>query len=137
MSHESGRSGTGITEVNVIPLIDVSLVLVVILMLLTPLGFESNIGLNRAAAAGRTSPNPEPVERIEIDVLDEASLRVNRQVVSREDLADALRPYLAGETPSPVMISCADAVSHGTFVGVLDVAKQCGAVEIAVTESTP
>jgi biopolymer transport protein ExbD len=137
MFHGSEKSNSAMNEVNVIPLIDVSLVLVVILMLLTPLGLESKIGLNRAVAAARASTTQKHVERLEVAVLDESEIRVNRQVVTRENLAEALRPHLTGEVPPPVMISCADAVSHGTFVGVLDVAKQCGAVEIAVTESAP
>jgi hypothetical protein len=29
-------------------------------------------------------------------------------------------------------VRCADAVSHGVFVGVLDDAKRCGAAQIAV-----
>ena len=41
----------GMHEINVVPLIDVSLVLVVILMLLTPLAFESNIAVHRTQAA--------------------------------------------------------------------------------------
>jgi len=137
MFHEGEKAKPGITEVNVIPLIDVSLVLVVILMLLTPLGLESKIGLNRAVAAARASKTQAPVERLEVAVLGETEIRVNRQIVAPENLADALRPHLTGEVPPPVMISCADAVSHGMFVGVLDIAKQCGAVEIAVTESAP
>jgi biopolymer transport protein TolR len=137
MFHESGKKNSGITEVNVIPVIDVSLVLVVILMLLTPLGFESTIGVNRAAAAARKSAAQQPTERLEIAVLGESEFRVNREVVAREDLEGKLRPLLAGEVPPPVMLSCADPVSHGTFVSVLDVAKQCGAVEIAVIEGAP
>ena len=41
---------------------------------------------------------------------------------------------LQGAIPPPVVITCADAVSHGTFVSILDEAKLCGAREIAVTE---
>jgi len=137
MFHESGKSNSGINEVNVIPLIDVSLVLVVILMLLTPLAFESNIGVNRAAATARASAQEQRLERLEVAVLGESEIRVNREIVAREDLAVALRPFLTGAVPPPVMLSCADAVSHGTFINVLDVAKQCGAVEIAVVEDTP
>jgi len=137
MFHQSGKKNQAIAEVNVIPLIDVSLVLVVILMLLTPLAFESNIALNRATATARQSAQKDQVERLEVAVLGESQIRVNREVIAREELEGKLRPLLTGAVPPPVMLSCADEVSHGTFVHVLDVAKQCGAVEIAVVESAP
>lgn len=127
----------GIHEINVVPLIDVSLVLVVILILLTPLAFESNIAVQRALAAAREAVRSEEVERVELAVLDEEEVRVNRTTVTRADLAATLRPLLAGEVPPPVVVTCAETVSHGTFVGVLDVAKSCGAREIAVTEERP
>lgn len=127
----------GIHEINVVPLIDVSLVLVVILILLTPLAFESNIAVQRALAAAREALRSEEVERVEVAVLDETEVRVNRSTVPRTDLAATLRPLLAGDAPPPVVVTCAEAVSHGTFVSVLDVAKSCGASDIAVTEERP
>ena len=127
----------GIHEINVVPLIDVSLVLVVILILLTPLAFESNIAVQRALAAAREALRSEEVERVEVAVLDETEVRVNRSTVSRAELAATLRPLLAGDAPPPVVVTCAEAVSHGTFVSVLDVAKSCGAGDIAVTEERP
>ncbi len=39
---------TGMNEVNMVPLIDVSLVLVVMLMLATPLAFESSLAIREA-----------------------------------------------------------------------------------------
>jgi biopolymer transport protein ExbD len=122
-------------EINVVPLIDVSLVLVVILMLLTPLAFEQSIAVHRAQAAARAAAQEDPMERLEVSILDENEIRVNRTRVARADLTATLRPMLQGAIPPPVVITCADAVSHGTFVGVLDEAKLCGAREIAVAEA--
>ena len=135
MAFDGSGQGEGITEVNVIPLIDVSLVLVVILILLTPLAFESNIAVQRALAAARAAQQQDELERIELAIVDEASVRVNRTRVAREDLAATLTPMLAGLVPPPLVVTCDEAVSHGTFVNVLDVAKTCGAKEIAVTLS--
>ena len=42
-----------LAEVNMAPLIDVSLVLVVILLLATPLAFESSFGVRKTAASAR------------------------------------------------------------------------------------
>jgi len=126
----------GMHEINVVPLIDVSLVLVVILMLLTPLAFESNIAVHRTQVASQKAAQTQYPERVELTIVDEGDVRVNRSLVPRTALAATLRPLLAGEAPPAVVVSCSEAVSHGTFVSVLDEAKVCGAREIAITEGT-
>jgi biopolymer transport protein ExbD len=130
----SRNAPEGMNDVNVVPLIDVSLVLVVILMLLTPLAFEQRIAVHRAQAAAREAAREEKAERVEVAIVGEDDIRVNRSRVAREDLAATLEPMLQGPVPPAVVITCADVVSHGTFVGVLDQAKLGGAREIAITE---
>lgn len=121
-------------EVNMTPLIDVSLVLVVMLLLATPLALESSFALRDAPASGRTAAADEAVERVELSIVSENEVRVNRDVVLVDALAGTLRPMLQGEVPPAVVVACADAVPHGAFVRVLDTAKLCGAREIMVEE---
>jgi len=121
-------------EVNLTPLIDVSLVLVVMLLLATPLALESSFGLRETDPAARSGVEDDPVERVELSILTEGDVRVNREDVPVETLDATLRPLLSGETPPAVVVTCAGTVSHGTFVRVLDTAKLCGAHDIAVTE---
>jgi biopolymer transport protein ExbD len=132
MSRENETSQ--LHEINMTPLIDVSLVLVVMLLLATPLAFESSFALRNASATARSAPEPEHVERIELAILSDEEVRVNREPVPVGALGAVLRPLLAVEAPPAVIVTCADAVHHGAFVRVLDTAKLCGAAEIAVTE---
>ena len=127
------RSEDGtMSDVNMTPLIDVSLVLVVILLLATPLAFESAFGLRQAAASARQATDDREVTRIEMEIVSDQEVRVNRRVVTVADLGPALRPLLAGGSPPQVTVTCADAVTHGIFVEVLDVTKANGAKNIAV-----
>ncbi len=121
-----------LSEINVTPIIDVSLTLVVILLLLTPLVFESSIAVRKAMASAKASPKEEKQERVELGVVSEDSVTVNRRLVARAELAGVLAPLLAEKAERRVVIECADRVSHGAFVNVLDQAKLCGASEIAV-----
>jgi biopolymer transport protein ExbD len=123
----------GVHEINMTPLIDVSLVLVVMLLLATPLALESSIGLRDARKSAKQAEKKKIEERIELNVLSEDEVRVNRELVSRKDLQHALRPMLDQATSRVVFIQCAEGVSHGAFVDVLDQAKVCGATEIAVS----
>jgi biopolymer transport protein TolR len=126
------RKTQGNYEINMTPLIDVSLVLVVMLLLLTPLAFESSIAVRKAASSAKKSVKKEKEERVELHVVSEDSVIVNRRLVARAELPEVLGSYLEDKTQRRVVIDCADNVSHGAFVSVLDQAKLCGATEIAV-----
>lgn len=126
------KKAQGSYEINMTPLIDVSLVLVVMLLLLTPLAFESSIAVRRAASSAKKSVRPEKEERVELHVVSEDSVIVNRKLVARAELPETLGSLLKDKVQRRVVIDCDDHVSHGTFVNVLDQAKLCGAAEIAV-----
>lgn len=119
-------------DVNVTPLIDVSLVLVVMLLLTTPLAFESSIDVRNAAEAAKKAKEQERDPRVEIVLVSDDAVRVNRATVARAELAGTLRPLIEASEQRSVVVSCRDGVTHGAFVDVLDQAKMCGAGEIAV-----
>ena len=121
----------GIHEPNMVPLIDVSLVLVVILLVATPMALQSGIAVSRAAASGKKA-QPVHTERVEISILGADSILVNRALVGRPALGATLRPLLESSATRQVVVRCADQVPHGDFVAVLDEAKAQGAAAIAV-----
>jgi len=126
------RNPESIHEPNMTPLIDVSLVLVVILMVATPMAFQSSIGVQKAAKAAKTAALAAKSERVEITIVSADTLTVNQTAVTRKDLKLLLKPLIQLSATKTVIVRCADRVPHGAFVGVLDEAKQCGAAQIAV-----
>jgi biopolymer transport protein ExbD len=126
------RNPESIFEPNMTPLIDVCLVLVVILMVATPMAFQSSIGVQKAAQAGKAAALAAKAERVEITIVSADSVTVNRTAVPRKDMKLLLKPLLQLSATKTVIVRCADTVTHGAFVGVLDEAKQCGAAQIAV-----
>jgi len=125
-------SDPGIHEPNMTPLIDVSLVLVVILMVATPMAFQSGIAVQSAAKSGRKAAAHEKSDRIEVAVHGDGRVDVNRRSIPRDSLAVALRPLLQLSPDRFVVLRCDDGVAHGDFVSVLDEARQLGAAKIAV-----
>ena len=121
----------GIHEPNMVPLIDVSLVLVVILLVATPMALQSGIAVSRAAASGKKA-QPVRTERVEVSVLGADSILVNKARVPRAALGMTLRGLIAASGTRQVVVRCADPVAHGDFVAVLDEAKAQGAASIAV-----
>ncbi len=127
------RFSSGTHDINITPLIDVSLTLVVILLLAAPLAFESSIAVRAGAAQGRVAPSETDMATIEVTILSNDEVRVNRDVVAFGDLASVLSPMLADPAHGRVLVDAREGVTHGRFVTVLDEARQCGATDIAVT----
>ena len=123
-----------LAEVNTTPLIDVSLVLVVILLLATPLAFESSFGVRQGDRLAKPGVVEDVQDRVELAITGENRVEVNGRSVAVEQLAGALQPLFASGASRDVAVSCVDQISHGAFVRVLDIAKLNGAANIAVAE---
>jgi len=126
---------TGIFEPNMTPLIDVSLVLVVILMVATPMAFQSAIAVRTAASSGRAADQPADADRVEIDVASDGSMRINRIPVTLEALPMTLQGRVAASRSRMVVVRCESGVTHGVMVSVLDEARTAGAAQIALAEN--
>lgn len=132
-SNDSRASEEGTSSpVNLTPLIDVSLVLVVILLLATPLAFESSISVKRSQTTGQAAASDGDRLRIELHLIDEEHVRVNRDEVALADLGATLKPLIESSPTVPVLLRCEESVSHGAFVIALDETKAAGANRIAV-----
>ena len=131
MAGSAGNDSKGSYDVNMTPLIDVSLVLVVILLVATPMALQSSIALQKSGASTQAAA-PSVTQRVSVAIESEDEVLVNGDPVPLPELRARLRPLLTVANTGPVVILCAPQVTHGTFVEVLDDAKQSGAEEIAV-----
>ena len=125
--HEKGEF-----QVNMTPLIDVSLVLVVILLLMTPLALESGIWFNRQQEQAVEDIPLTILPLLDVKLLSEDIVEVDGTELARASLLDVLGPLMAGRMYRGVAIDCAGWVTKGAFVNVLYQARLSGAVEIAV-----
>ncbi len=126
------RHEEAIHEPNMTPLIDVCLVLVIILLVSTPMAFQSSIAVQRAAKAGQKAAFTARSERVEITLVSPDVVVVNQSQIPRSSLSGLLKPLLEASATKLVVVRCGDGITHGSFVGVLDEAKACGAAHIAV-----
>ena len=126
------RHEEAIHEPNMTPLIDVCLVLVIILLVSTPMAFQSSIAVQRASKAGRKAAFTAKSERVEITLVSPEVVVVNQNQIPRSSLQGLLKPLLEASATKLVIVRCGEGISHGAFVSVLDDAKACGASQIAV-----
>ena len=122
-----------LSEVNVIPLADLSLVLLIILMVLSPMVMQSMIKVHATRASAIPSMNEKPPEPPLILLINPDGVYLNT-VKMNSDLALAakLAQALGERQDKTVLITADPAVIHGKVVSVLDLVKQQGAEKIAL-----
>ena len=122
VSHRgSGRRRT-ISEINMVPFIDVMLVLLIIFMVTAPLITTSMIDLPSVGASSQKAP-PEHV--IELVVIGDGSVRLRLDGVDRgttplNGLALRVREAQQGDATTPVVISAEKSVRYDAVVRVMD-----------------
>lgn len=130
---QSTDDGEPLNEVNVIPLADLSLVLLIILMVLSPMVMQSMIKVQNTKAsriASLSQKPPEPPLILEINA--DGSTLLNKTAYNDMDLAVQLLTQLANREEKTVLLTTDPGAEHGRFVRVLDLVKQQGADKIAL-----
>jgi biopolymer transport protein TolR len=124
MAISAGGSNRGIiADVNVVPLIDVLLVLLVIFMIIPHSQFGLKAEIPQAATPLPFSPRPEVVV---VQVLADGSLRINQQPVSWENLQSRLEEIYKMRANRVVFIRGDGVVEFSQVAGVIDVMKGAG-----------
>jgi biopolymer transport protein ExbD len=124
-------------EINLIPLIDVLLVILIFLMVTTTYARFAELQINLPQAQGETAKE-EPAH-INVVVAAEGGYQVNDLAVatgSVEDLGKALAQAAAG-SKEPVVVISADALAtHQAVVRVMDAARRVGLARVTFVTQT-
>jgi biopolymer transport protein TolR len=117
-----GDPGRFLGEINVVPLVDVVLVLLIIFMVTAPLMYRGiDIDLPRSSVN-----TIKPEDRVVLTVSRDRAVFIDKARVPRVGLEEALGK-LARSRPDLTLYLRADRdVSYGTVVEVMDAIKQAG-----------
>jgi len=128
-------------EINLIPMIDVLLVILIFLMITTTYSKYAGLEINLPTAEAQQSQD-QPNE-INVVVSDQGDVMVNRSALGTRDVATisvALRRALgnSNSTKEPVVVISADAkASHQSVIDVMQAAQQAGLSHVSfATQST-
>ena len=137
-----GRRRT-INEINMVPFIDVMLVLLIIFMVTAPLIAPGVVDL---PSVGKAGAQPQTV--IQISVGKDELLRLARHdnsgqnpgsagvqtaAVAIKDIAKKVRQLQAGEAAMPVVISADRQVKYETVVKVMDALQRAGVQRVGLS----
>ncbi len=111
-----------ITDVNVVPLIDVLLVLLVVFMIIP----HKQFGLKAEIPQAESTLPPSPVPEVVVQVLADGSLRINQQPVSWENLQSRLEEIYKMRANRVVFIRGDAVVEFSQVARVIDVMKGAG-----------
>lgn len=122
-----GAADDPITDINVTPLVDVSLVLVIIFMVTAPLFSQPIMEVTLPKAI--TDEGKEQ-QNVTITIDPDERIAVNAKEVTKDEMKAELKLKLA-ENPDKVVIIRADSLTnHGIVLWALDLAKELGANQL-------
>ncbi len=135
-----GKKGAIAPAMNVTPLVDVVLVLLIIFMVVTPL-LTKQLWLNLPQKDDSKAATPPPTDDADKPVVltvDAAGvIRINRTEVAKEALSERISRILAARADGLLYFDAADDAPYGVTVDVMDRARRGGARSIAIlTEKT-
>jgi biopolymer transport protein TolR len=123
------------SEINVTPLVDVCLVLLIIFMVVTPImvnGVPVHLPESRTA-----TPISEATRQLPITVNADATLYVDANVIRREQLAGELQRLHDAHPERPVLVRGDTRVKYGEVVSVFEACRIVGFRDVALATTTP
>ena len=123
-----GRART-ISGINVTPLVDVVLVLLVILMVASTyiVAQTLKVALPKAKATDGTADKPNTVQLLKTGVL-----RWNEQTISEKEFEGKLKAAGDADPEMSLVVSADKEAQHGGVVHLMDLAKQAGVTKFAI-----
>lgn len=131
MGMSANSSDDPITDINLTPLVDVSLVLVIIFMAVAPFAIQAGIKVlqsKSSAQVGKVSMS----ESVQVGLNKEGRLTLNGAEITREAYPEAVGKALLKSEDKFVIVKADAANKVGQVVGLLDEAKQAGALKMAL-----
>ena len=125
-----GNEDDVIADMNVVPLVDIILVVLIIFMVTAPMFIKPTINVNlpKAASGDQTAPS-----KLNIALTADGRINLNGAFVDDAAVQKAAAEELAKNPDVQAIISADKDVPHGRVVGVLDVVKSVGVKKFAIS----
>ena len=119
-----------LADINMTPLIDIMLVLLIIFMVTSSVSLESgmNIDLPDSTAKGKATSN----DAIIVSLQSEGAISVQGKLTDYKNLKEVISDALKNAKTNLVILEGDQASKLGLAVTVMDIAREAGAVQFAI-----
>jgi len=134
MAFDAGQRGKYKSEINVTPLVDVMLVLLIIFMVTAPIiqqGVEVNLPKVKAAAL------PGKEEQFIVSITRSREVYLNDTRISPEQLSEKLKAISVERPNRQVFLRADDAVPYGEVVRTMAAIKAAGIEDVGMVTEMP
>jgi biopolymer transport protein ExbD len=124
-------------EINLIPFIDILLVIVIFLAVTTTYARFAELKINLPTSSAEQTPTPP--KQIEVAVAESGRYQIDSTAVSGgsvDEIAAALKQAAGGETDPVVVINADARTAHQSVVNVMEAARRVGLTRITFATQT-
>lgn len=119
-----------LSDINVVPLVDIVLVVLIIFMVTAPMFMKPSINVNLPKAA---SGDKTQAGQLNIAILADGRLNLNGSFADEAAISKKAKDLFEANPEVQAVISADKDVPHGRVVGVMDTIKSAGVKKFAIS----
>ena len=119
-----------LSDINVVPLVDIILVVLIIFMVTAPMFIKPSINVNlpKAVSGDQTQPS-----KLNISITADQRLNLNGAFTDEATIASKAKMEFEKNPDVQAVISADQSVPHGKVVSILDIVKSSGVKKFAIS----
>jgi biopolymer transport protein ExbD len=119
-------------DINVTPMVDVMLVLLIIFMVITPM-LQKGVSVDMAKAHNpRPMPNAEKTDAVELAVTRDGKIFLNAAPVQMDDITSKVKDLIANKLDKTVFVKSDARAKYGDVVSVIDNVRAAGVEQLGL-----
>jgi len=130
-----GAKGGLRADINVTPLVDVMLVLLIIMMLVAPM-LEQGVSVKLPKAAN-SAEKPQSQDQTIVAIAANRATYVNAQQVPEQEVGSKVKDLLDTKNEKIVIIKADEDVEYGAVMAAMDQLRQVGVEDIGLITEKP
>jgi len=127
-----GATGAGVrSDINITPLVDVVLVLLIIFMVATPMLIK-DLDLTVPEKADVQVATPTTANQVVVSVTKEGQVQINREPIVESQFGEKIHDLMTARSEKLVFFDVDDDANYGDTMHLMDVARGAGAKTLGI-----